>query len=349
MKVSILTHSSYGETGGINKYVDQVVRCVSQNSLVNEINIFAKLNSKKISQKTNIFVSRNFLFFTILFNLRKLINSDIILITHLNLIPYLVFFIIFNKKIILFSYGLEVWGQKKNFFYKYLINKINFFICMREYTKKELIKKYKLQNKKYYLLHNFIDEITKYKKIKKSNIILTIARLDSKEKFKGIDETLEAISLIKKKKFKYYILGDGDDKNRLIKKSKNLNINNTVKFFGHVSHKKKIELLKKAKILSMPGSDATFDTYPYRFSFLEAANYSLNILGSVPFKSETRLTDKYKIFTFVNPKNRFEIKRNILKLLKKRNFFSNDIHKDFSKLKFCSNLNNILLEVDFTD
>ena len=34
---------------------------------------------------------------------------------------------------------------------------------MREYTKKELIKKYKLQNKKYYLLHNFIDEITKYK------------------------------------------------------------------------------------------------------------------------------------------------------------------------------------------
>ena len=47
---------------------------------------------------------------------------------------------------------------------------------------------------------------------------------------------------------------------------------------------KKIELLKKAKILSMPGSDATFDTYPYRFSFLEAANYSLNILGSVPFK-----------------------------------------------------------------
>ena len=69
----------------------------------------------------------------------------------------------------------------------------------------------------------------------------------------------------------------------------------------------------------------------------------------MPFKSETRLTDKYKIFTFVNPKNRFEIKRNILKLLKKRNFFSNDIHKDFSKLKFCSNLNNILLEVDFTD
>ena len=99
----------------------------------------------------------------------------------------------------------------------------------------------------------------------------------------------------------------------------------------------------------MPGSGATFDTYPYRFSFLEAANYSLNILGSVPFKSESRLTDKYKIFTFVNPEIRFEIKRNSLKLLNKRNFFSNYIHKDFSKQKFCTNLNNILLKVDSTD
>ena len=68
------------------------------------------------------------------------------------------------------------------------------------------------------------------------------------------------------------------------KKKKNLELK-IVKFEGFVSEKK-IEYLKIAKVLSMPGSDKTFDTYPYRFSFLEAANYSLNILASRPIAKE---------------------------------------------------------------
>ena len=39
----------------------------------------------------------------------------------------------------------------------------------------------------------------------------------------------------------------------------------------------------------MPGSDKTFDTYPYRFSFLEAATYGLNIIASKPKKMKKNL------------------------------------------------------------
>ena len=69
---------------------------------------------------------------------------------------------------------------------------------MREYTKRELIRKYNLKNKIFFFLDNFINDLKNIKKTKKQNIILTTARLDTSEKFKGIDETMESISLVNK-------------------------------------------------------------------------------------------------------------------------------------------------------
>ena len=342
MNISIVTHSSHGEVGGINKYVSQIVKCLDKNKKIKQVDIFAKINAKKISKKNNIFINNNNFLYLIISNLKTLIKSDIILITHINLIPYVFILIFLNKKIALFSYGLEIWGNTKNLFYKYLIKKIKYYICMREYTKKDLIKKYHIKNKNFFYLDNFIDDQKKYKRKRKQEIILTMARLDSNEKFKGIDETMEAISLVKNPKFRYIILGDGNDKLRLIKKSKKLKIDHIVEFKGHVSEKKKNEYLKISKILSMPGSDITFDTYPYRYSFLEAANYSMHIIGSKPFKNEFDKAKKYKIFNFVNPRNREQIRDNLLRLLKMKPILSKSLHKDYSKEKFCKKLNSYI-------
>ena len=97
MKLSIFTHSSYGETGGINKYVSQVINCINNDEEVKKINIFAKLNAKNI-KKTEVFISKNNYFFLILWNFKRIFCSDILLITHINLIPYLILLILFKKK-----------------------------------------------------------------------------------------------------------------------------------------------------------------------------------------------------------------------------------------------------------
>ena len=55
-----------------------------------------------------------------------------------------------------------------------------------------------------------------------------------------------------------------------------------VKFFGKINDRKRDALLSKSKIIIMPGSDKTFDTYPFRFIFLEAAEFGLHIIGSYP-------------------------------------------------------------------
>ena len=89
----------------------------------------------------------------------------------------------------------------------------------------------------------------------------------------------------------------------------------------------------------MPGSDNTFDTYPYRFSFLEAATYGLNIIASKPKKNEEKLANKYKALNFVNPTNAQEIKKLIVILLKKKKYICAKLLNDFSKNQFQKKLN----------
>jgi hypothetical protein len=76
MNISIVTHSSHGEVGGINKYVSQIVNCLDNNKKIKQVDIFAKINAKKISKKNNIFINNNNFLYLILSNLKTLIKSD---------------------------------------------------------------------------------------------------------------------------------------------------------------------------------------------------------------------------------------------------------------------------------
>ena len=216
---------------------------------------------------------------------------------------------------------------------------------MREYTKKILIKKYSLKNKFFFLLPNFIKyKKNKVKNNKKKNIV-SVARLDREEKYKGVDETLESIKLLKKIDFIYYVIGDGSDKKRLIEKTKNLGLEKKVIFLGKISDKKRDYIFGKSHILSMPGSDRTFDTYPARFVFLEAALYGLKIIATKPPNNEIRYYRKYKSISFVNPNKKIEISKKIRKLQIDKKFIDKKFLLDFSISKFNSKIKNIVEDV----
>ena len=95
----------------------------------------------------------------------------------------------------------------------------------------------------------------------------------------------------------------------------------------------------------MPGSDKTFDTYPFRFAFLEAAEFGLKIIGSTPKGTEKNCNKKYKNLNFVNPKKTKQILEKILKLQKQKKQIDKKYLNDFSFDNFKNKLNNILLEI----
>jgi len=354
MEISIITQAGHGGYGGIALYNTYFSETLAFSNKISKINIYSRSLIKKKQKKTTVFQVANKFFFFIVVNLKifNLLKSKIIFVTHFNLLPSAIIPLLLGKKIVLLTYGLEIWGNKKNLINSYLIKKIKYFICMRHYTFNVMKKKYKIKNFKYYLLPNCIKlnhlKMYRSKKInrtKKINLV-TVARLDSQEKYKGVDETLEALSLFKSINFNYFIIGDGTDKDRLKKKTQDLKLSKYVKFYGKISNYSRDKILKNSSIMMMPGSDKTFDTYPFRFSFLEAARFGIKIISSYPANDELKYESYYKTFYFVNPKNRKDI-FNKIKLLQKRNnkIYDRKLLNDFSYSIYKSNLIRILDQI----
>ena len=122
-KIIILTHGAHGGYGGIDKYVKNIINVLSKSQNKFEINIYSK--KQIFLNKKNVYIefSEKFHFLIIVKNLIKILKSDLIIVTHINLTLYL-FFLIFNKKkIILFSYVWIYGVIKKTFCTKYLLKK----------------------------------------------------------------------------------------------------------------------------------------------------------------------------------------------------------------------------------
>ena len=348
MILTILGYGAHGGRGGIDLYVANLLESLIKNKNIKQINLYTKKKVYKKNRKIFFFnEENNFIFGLNIFkNIFKILRSDIILITHINLIIFLFIPIIFKKKIILFTYGLDIWGSKKNIIYKYLISKINYIISMRKYTMNIFKKKYSKKGKLFFLLPNCI----KYKSYKlnkyKNKNIISVARLDSSEKNKGIDETLEALAKLKGINFKYFVVGDGDDTHRLKIKSKKLSLDKKVFFLGKLSNRERDKIFQNSHIISMPGSAKNFDTYPMRFVFLEAAQYGLKILASNPVNYDERiLENKYVNLNFVNPKKTSEITLMLKKLFGQKKYIDKKYLNDFSFNLFRKKINNIILKV----
>ena len=126
--LTILTSGAHGGYGGIDKYVKNIIDVLAQKKNIFKISIFSKnyiyLNKKNLTIKT----SKNYYPFLIFRNIINIYKSDLIIVTHINLIVYLFFLFSSNKKILLFSYGLDIWGGRKNFFIKFLLKKLNILL-----------------------------------------------------------------------------------------------------------------------------------------------------------------------------------------------------------------------------
>lgn len=102
----------------------------------------------------------------------------------------------------------------------------------------------------------------------KQHQIPTIGVLGRLHPVKGYDILLEAIAMIKTKNvpFKLLIGGDGEERNKLQKQCKALNLENQVKFLGWVNNKK--AFFEKIDIFCVPSRSEALG-----ISFLEALSY----------------------------------------------------------------------------
>jgi glycosyltransferase involved in cell wall biosynthesis len=156
-------------------------------------------------------------------------------------------------------------------------------------------------------------ELTARYQLAGSKVIMTLARLSSAERYKGVDEVLEVMPdlLAVEPTLKYLVAGDGADRARLEAKALALGLAERVIFTGRVPEIEKAEMFRLADAFVMPGRGEGFG-----FVFLEALACGIPVVGSQLDGSREALRDGL-LGELVDPANLESVKHGILQALAK--------------------------------
>jgi phosphatidylinositol alpha-1,6-mannosyltransferase len=244
-KIVFIYQNAFSQTGGIQTFNKRFINALEDISKKNS-NLYIKIMSiydKKDDIKTNLdYVSLNkSKLKAFIFILKNAFNFDVFIFAHVNLAPLAVLLHILNPKakIIFCTHGIEVW-KKLPKSTEWIMNK-SVILTVSNFSKKELLK-FNPKLKEIKIFPNCInineeDNFLQNPYNEKNYNILSVSRLDTSEKLKGIDNVIKALPLISKQvpNIKYTIIGKGNDVSRLKYIAKKFHVEKYVNFLGFVS------------------------------------------------------------------------------------------------------------------
>src|SRR5262249_28475717 len=118
--------------------------------------------------------------------------------------------------------------------------------------------------------------------------LLTVARMDSRERYKGHDRVIAAIPVLAAQGHDvvYLILGEGDDRARLEAIASKAGIIDKVRFMGSVSREVLIEAYRTADLFVMPSTGEGFG-----IAFVEAMASGIPAVGLAVAGARDALAD----------------------------------------------------------
>ncbi len=110
--------------------------------------------------------------------------------------------------------------------------------------------------------------------------LITISRLDGRKSHQNILMTIKNL-LPKFPKLKYVSIGDGNEKNNLIKLTKELGLSDKVNFIYQSTEQEKLGLLEKSDVFVMPSIVYKKSVEGFGITYIEAASYGKPSIGGV--------------------------------------------------------------------
>jgi glycosyltransferase involved in cell wall biosynthesis len=169
-------------------------------------------------------------------------------------------------------------------------------------------------------------------------VVMTLARLDASERYKGVDEVLgvlhdlaEAIPDVT-----YLIVGDGTDRQRLEAEARRLGVAERVVFAGRVDEERKADHYRLADAFVMPGRGEGFGIV-----YLEALACGVPVVGSVLDGSRDALLDG-RLGVLVDPNDRADLLRGIREALRRPKGEVPALLSEFSEDRYVERVHAIL-------
>jgi len=250
---------------------------------------------------------------------------DIVICGHVRLVPLaLLARAVTGGRLALVIHGIDAWQPTRNPLTNILARKVDVLISVSALSMERFIGWTGLGYERGVVLPNSIDlaefapapkdpVLTAKYGLQDKVLIMTMGRLASAERYKGIDEVLEVLpSLIAEiPNLAYMIAGDGDDRMRLQEKAGLLGLRDRVVFTGLVPETRKRDYYNLADVFIMPSRGEGFGIV-----FLEAMACGVPVVGSAVDGSREALRGGM-LGALVDPGDPRGIKRAILAALRR--------------------------------
>lgn len=293
MNILFLATDAYGGHGGIAYYNRCLAEVLAEMPAVRKITLLPRLvkhAGDNVPAKVNFVASAAGSKRHYLQALAAQVTQpcQLVICGHINLLPMAAAVSLVKRvPLVLQVHGIDVWQAPKAL-HRLCVRQVSAVWSVSNYTRERMNTWAKLPASRYTIIPNTIhperygmapkraDLLQRYG-LQGKKVILTLARLDSRERYKGIDEVLEALPslLVQEPSLCYLIAGDGDDQARLATKAKQLGVADQVVFAGYVPEADKADLLRLADVFAMPGRGEGFGIV-----YLEALACGVPVVGS---------------------------------------------------------------------
>lgn len=165
----------------------------------------------------------------------------------------------------LVAHGIEVW-RPFTFLEKRALKGAWRIFCVSDFTRREILKNVALDPARLVVLPNALDPNLDADGIDSSSItttqpvILTVSRLSSSDRYKGIDHLIQAMPAIlaSAPATKLRIVGRGDDRPRLHQFARDLGIDAAVEFAGYVDDRQLRHEFARCTVFALPSEKEGF-------------------------------------------------------------------------------------------
>lgn len=294
MKVLFLATDAYGGRGGIAYYNRCLAEALVEMPEVEQVTILPRAIAgepagipEKVSFETQAAGSK---LRYVLEAFRKLFDTfDLVVCGHIHLLPIAVALSAAKQvPLVLQVHGIDVWTRPRVPLLDVCLTRVTSVWSVSQFTRDRMNTWARLPVDRFVVIPNTIhldrygvapkrpDLLLRYG-LTDRKVILTLARLDSSERYKGIDEVLDVLPglLQIEPTLCYVIAGSGNDQTRMAEKARNLRLDDHVIFTGYVADEDKVDLLGLADAFVMPGRGEGFGIV-----YLEAMACGVPVVGS---------------------------------------------------------------------
>lgn len=248
---------------------------------------------------------------------------DLVMCGHINLLPLAWLAQVWSRApLALMLYGIDAWQPHRDNLVRRLVRRVDAAFSISRVTARKFSAWSGVAEESIAILPNAI-ELEKYGVGPKRPdilarhgfegkiVLMTFGRLSRDERYKGVDEMLEAMPNLLKNRpnLAYLVAGDGDDRPRLESKARELGVGSSVIFTGYLPEAEKADYYRLADAYVMPSRGEGFG-----FVFLEAMACGIpTVAGTLDGGREALLDGKLGIL--VNPDKPGELQAGILAAL----------------------------------